>query len=135
MAKKKVQGSRLKVQNVPAAEALPDDFGDFGPDEPTQIGVDVSDTATEIEPAPPSVRTVSIEAFLAADIGEGYVSRHADCRLTSKQSVILRRLWRGLNQRHERTENGKHVEDLVDAIRWLLERIGFAEEEATDGSK
>ena len=116
----------MNVQNVPAAEALPDDFGDFGPDGPAPIGADVLDA--EPEPAPPAVRTVTIEAFLAEDLGDGYLSRHADCQLTRKQGEILRRLWRGLDQQHARLESDKHVVNTVDAVRWLLEQIGFADE-------
>lgn len=63
--------------------------------------------------------------MLATDPGHRAVSR-IDVALDRKQRRGLARLYEGLHRKHEKTDNGQHVDRHAHALKWLLERLADA---------
>lgn len=53
----------------------------------------------------------------------GYQTEHVQLRLTNRQRENLSRLFHGLRGEHAQMENGHHVDNAVDAVRWVLEKL------------
>lgn len=64
-------------------------------------------------------RTVS-EAFPMQDVA-GHHSRHVQVRLSREHAAILSGLREGLKANHAQLEDGRHVEQNADVVRYLLE--------------
>jgi hypothetical protein len=62
------------------------------------------------------------------DLDNCYVSRHVELRMSPPQARTLRCVLLGLDAAGERLLNGRRVASAADALRWLLERIGGANE-------
>lgn len=66
---------------------------------------------------------VSLKLTLPDRVPSGYLSHHLDAQLKPEQAAMLKRLTYGLNQKNDRTQDGRHVHTPADAIRWLLENL------------
>lgn len=81
------------------------------------------------QPAPASAITEVIVALpFDADPVSDYASRHVDCNLDRRQANTLRQLFKGMDTRGERLNNGKRVQNKVDALRRMLEIVEEAKQ-------
>ena len=60
----------------------------------------------------------------------GHVSNHADCKLDRNQATTLRRIQNELDRSGAKLANGRRVVTGPDALRWILEQIGVASDNA-----
>lgn len=78
----------------------------------------------ETPPANMTTATTSvIELPLSSVLTSGYVSKHADVKLTRKQCLTLRAVLRGLEDRGAVLENGRPVNNVTRAVQYILEQI------------
>lgn len=57
------------------------------------------------------------------ELGNGYLSRHVEARLTVQQATAMQRVTLGLRDRRAVMGDGKEVRTQADAVRWMLEAI------------
>lgn len=78
----------------------------------------------ETPPASMTTATTSvIELPLSSISTSGYVSKRADVKLTRKQCLTLRAVLRGLEDRGAVLENGRPVNNVTQAVQYILEQI------------
>ena len=132
------------VKPEPAPEAPEDAQAPAIPDFPDEaIGDDVpeiqigDDTTTDEAPNAsaavvlPSGFEVAVDpdykgAIIPIPIGKtptGHVARHTELRMSREQALGWRLLLNGLDEKHLRLANGKVVQKLPDAIRWIGEQV------------
>jgi hypothetical protein len=98
------------------------------------IGAEIfSDHEVDISTPPAEEPTQTVMATItkltvtvpSLDIGHaGYQSSRVDVQnLTGKQRSTLKCVMRGLEQREARLENGRHVRNYSDAIKYILENL------------
>lgn len=95
----------------------------------------VEQKPAEATPEPPTEPSeVLLSAYVSRTV-TGYISVKAEARLDAKQGRALKALFEGLHSRHEKLDNGKHVDSPPAALKWLLERIAdqMTEASATSG--
>lgn len=57
---------------------------------------------------------------------DGPVLMHLDCRLKPDQRLALARIRTALVRRHATLADGRHVESLADAVRWMIDQVRAA---------
>ena len=73
---------------------------------------------------PGSIMTLAEDERLEhAPISEGYVRRNVHVKMNSAQSKTLAKKMRALQDRGAMTANGKHVDNLAQTVRWMLENM------------
>lgn len=149
MAKKKTTKKTVKKKTtddqpeLPSVETSP--IGDKPVAETSDTPVEAEDTekteveapTTESKPSvdvhiPPiepktSALICKVEVPLAPITPHGYMTDQIDMRggrLTRKQRENLKRLTRGLDDAGAKLENGKAIVYPIDAVRFVLERLG-----------
>jgi len=71
-----------------------------------------------------TAETVLLELPLGEVGGGEYLSTHVEARLrTREQRLAMKRLLRGLQKAGAKTKDGRPVQRLGEAIRWLLEQV------------
>ena len=89
--------------------------------EEPMIALDENETATPI-PEPGTVTAMTVDVpFLNWETG--FIRRRLDCSLTHEQARKLKGIQLGLETREARLQNGKYVNNSVDALRWILENV------------
>ena len=76
--------------------------------------------------AAPTAVTIEVPV---APIEDGYLTRHVEAQLDEPERRALRGLFNGLVAADERLANGRPIERMSHAIRWLLQQVA----ENTDG--
>jgi hypothetical protein len=79
------------------------------------------------------IEVVGLDVPVVPGAMDGHVPRYLAGRLTVVQGRALKRLTVSLLAAHARLANGRHVEDNVGAIRWILERFEAGAVELGDG--
>ena len=88
----------------------------------------------EAPPANMTTATTSvIELPLSSISTTGYVSKRADVKLTRKQCLTLRAVLRGLEDRGAVLENGRPVNNVTQAVQYILEEIASSAEKPIFG--
>jgi hypothetical protein len=77
--------------------------------------------------------TAVIELPLSSISTTGYVSKRADVKLTRKQCLTLRAVLRGLEDRGAVLENGRPVNNVTQAVQYILEEIANSAEKPLFG--
>lgn len=57
------------------------------------------------------------------ELGNGYLSRHVEARLTVKQATAMQMVTLGLRDRRAVMSDGKEVRTQADALKWMLESV------------
>ena len=52
-----------------------------------------------------------------------FTSYHLNLRMTIGQAKTLRGIYQGLNEMHARKADGKHVDSMQDAVKWILDQV------------
>lgn len=89
----------------------------------------LSDTEGDASP-----KMVTITITLPVSDPRGYIAQetlqsirpHIDCRMRSEdERVGLRHVHQGLVDSHAQFADGKHVDSMADAVRWVCEQAGI----------
>lgn len=115
-------------------EALRDDTAGVGETESDVLARELKEPTPTVAPAPLPV-VVSISLPLGYVSTTEYVPRQERAEvksMTRKQSLTLKRLRRGLEDRGEKLEDGSTINSGGRAIRWLLEQISISDEHAAN---
>lgn len=92
--------------------------------------VDDSPALSVVQKEPEREETLAIDLRLIevpqAELHGEYVSDYIHLRMSAAQAQALTRLFLALNGQHAQLSDGKHVDNRVDAVRWLLEEIAKA---------
>ena len=77
-----------------------------------------------------TIETVEVEATAIIEVPLGtvteseYLSNHVESRLKGEhQKRVFRRLFRGLQERGAKTNDGRPVTRAGDVVRWLLDQV------------
>lgn len=81
-----------------------------------------------VRPEPESAVDLRIIEVPQAELKGQYVSDYINLRLSAGQAQTVTRLFLALNGRHEQLADGRHVDNRLDAVRWLLEAIEKGEQ-------
>ena len=73
-----------------------------------------------------SATVVSVAMEIAPLDPDQHRPRHLDLQLSTPQSIILHRLLDAQRRRLAVLNNGRYVNTVGDAVRWLLERVADA---------
>jgi hypothetical protein len=72
------------------------------------------------DPAPATIR---VELPVAPLPAHGFRSQRLDLSLTRRQAEALHCVLHGLHVQHAQLREGRHVENIQHALRWILEQI------------
>ncbi len=84
---------------------------------------------TPAAPAPPPKPKLLVDATTAtlelelAEAYDNYNQRHIDMRLTEAEAQTFTRIKNALIKGHETLDDGRHVDNGNDTIRWLMQEI------------
>lgn len=67
---------------------------------------------------------VSLEVPLTEEDPDIQPTTTLQCRLYADEAMVVRRLRDALYMQHARRADGRHVESIADAVRWLIGRAG-----------
>ena len=96
--------------------------------------VHIMGRTVETPPANMTTATTSVvELPLSSISTTGYVSKRADVKLTRKQCLTLRAVLRGLEDRGAVLENGRPVNNVTQAVQYILEQIANSAEKPIVG--
>lgn len=79
--------------------------------------------ASSVEPLSVRSSTGMIEVPMISVDQTGFVRRRVDIKLTGEQAANLKSIKLALEAQDARLKNGTRVNDLCDAMRWILENI------------
>lgn len=80
----------------------------------------------EIPPAVVSIGQMELTLPLVAPPQKTYYQRHIDLRLTPLQQRGAKWLYEGLHAAHAKTAKGRHVDNVTDVLRYILDEAGKA---------
>lgn len=64
-----------------------------------------------------------IEVPVAEEVREPILFRLDMGKLSERHRATLNRVWSALREKHAVLKDGRHVESVPDAVRWLLDQV------------